>query len=80
VVVLNGARLVMDDTPQKVFLKEDELKGIGLDVPYVARIASALRVKGMNIDNDVIRLDELEEAVKRLMTGKSGASGAGGKA
>ena len=82
VVVLSGARLVMDDTPQKVFLREDELKGIGLDIPYVARIASALRTKGLNVDNDVIRLDELEEAVKRLVTPKSGAvsGGDGGKA
>jgi phosphopantetheinyl transferase (holo-ACP synthase) len=52
-----------------VFLKEDELKGIGLDIPYVARIASALREKGLNVADDVIRLDELEEAVKRLIPG-----------
>ncbi len=82
VVVLNGARLVMDNTPQKVFLREDELKAIGLDIPYVARIASALRTKGLNVDNDVIRLDELEEAVKRLVAPKIGAvsGGDGGKA
>ena len=82
VVVLNGARLVMDNTPQKVFLREDELKAIGLDIPYVARIASALRTKGLNVDNDVIRLDELEEAVKRLVASKSGAvsGGDGGEA
>ncbi len=72
VVVLNGARLVMDDTPQKVFLREDELKEMGLDVPYVARIALQLRAKGRQVGDNVIRLDELEEAAVRLISGAKG--------
>lgn len=71
VIVLNGARLVMDDAPQNVFLKEAELKQIGLDVPYVARIASQLRSKGLKVDTDVIKLDKLEEAVIRLIGGNA---------
>ncbi len=72
VVVLNGSRLVMDDTPQKVFLREDELKDMGLDIPYVARIASQLRAKGLQVDDSVIRLDELEQAAMRLISGAAG--------
>lgn len=72
VAVLSGARLVMDDTPQKVFLREEELKGIGLDIPYVARIASQLRAKGLNVDDSVIRLDELEQETVRLIAGGKG--------
>lgn len=71
VVVLNGARLVMDDTPQKVFSREGELREIGLDIPYVARIAMQLRAKGLNVADDVIRLNELEAEVKRLTGGKA---------
>ncbi len=74
VVVLNGSRLVMDDTPQKVFLREEELKEMGLDIPYVARIASQLRAKGLRVDDSVIRLDELEEAAERLISGRTGAA------
>lgn len=74
VVVLNGARLVMDAAPQEVFLRAGELKAIGLDVPYVARIAAQLRAKGRAVPESVIRLDELEAAVTRLMKpqGKEG--------
>lgn len=72
VAVLSGARLVMDDTPQKVFLREEELKEIGLDIPYVARIASQLRAKGLNVDDSVIRLDELEQETVRLIAGGKG--------
>ena len=74
VAVLNGAKLVMDDTPQKVFLREDELKEMGLDVPYVARIALQLRAKGRQVGDNVIRLDELEEAAVRLISGAKGGS------
>lgn len=74
VAVLNGARLVMDDTPQKVFLRENELKEMGLDIPYVARIASQLRARGLNVDTSVIRLDELEEAALGLLSGGKGGS------
>ncbi len=72
VIVLNGSRLVMDDTPQKVFLRENELKEMGLDIPYVARIASQMREKGLCVDDSVIRLDELEEAAERLISGGTG--------
>ncbi len=72
VVVLNGAKLVMDDTPQRVFVRENELKQIGLDIPEVADIASRLRKKGRKVDESVIRLDELEKAVLRLVRAKAG--------
>ncbi len=75
VAVLSGARLVMDDTPQKVFLREDELKEMGLDIPYVARIASQLRAKGFKVDDSVIRLDELEQAAVHLIAGGKGGKG-----
>lgn len=70
VVVLNGARLVMDDTPAKVFLQEEQLKKIGLDIPYVARIASQLRAKGKAVPDDVIRFAQLEAYVTRMMEGR----------
>lgn len=75
VVVLNGARLVMDGAPQQVFLRAEELKAIGLDIPYVARIAAQLRAKGCAVDESVIRLDELEAAVTRLIRPCGGNGG-----
>ena len=70
VVVLSGAKLIMDDTPQNVFLREKELLDIGLDVPYVSRIAARLRERGKDVPNEVIRIDELEASVKALLGGR----------
>lgn len=67
VVVLNGAKLVMDDTPANVFLQEKQLNQIGLDIPCVARIASQLRAKGKPVPDDVIRFAQLESCVLRMM-------------
>lgn len=70
VVVLNGAKLIMDDTPSKVFLQKKQLKEIGLDIPYVSRIAQSLREHGKNVPEDVIRFAQLEECITRILEGR----------
>lgn len=69
VAVLNGAKLVMDDTPAKVFAQKRLLQQIGLDVPYVSEIAQGLREKGKNVPENVIRIAQLEECVTRILGG-----------
>ncbi len=68
VAVLSGANVIMDDVPYKVFLRGDELKEVGLDLPAVAKIAARLREKGKAVPEDVITLDGLE----RYLTGMLG--------
>jgi energy-coupling factor transport system ATP-binding protein len=70
VIVLSGAKLMMDDAPSAVFSREAELKGIGLDLPAVAKMASALRARGKAVPQEVIRLGELEQCVLGMLGGK----------
>lgn len=63
VVVLSGAKIIMDDLPYKVFENEKMLKDVGLDLPYVVKIASKLRSKGKAVPDSVIKLDDLESWV-----------------
>ncbi len=63
VLVLGGAKLLMDDSPAAVFSREAELKNIGLDLPAVARMASVLRAHGKAVPQEVIRLTDLEKFV-----------------
>jgi energy-coupling factor transport system ATP-binding protein len=65
VVVLSGANVLMDDKPSSIFLREAELKDVGLALPAVAEMAAQLRAKGMDIPEEVIKLDELEECLVR---------------
>ena len=46
VVVLSGAKMLMDNVPAQVFSKEQVLKEVGLGLPYVAKIANMLRARG----------------------------------
>ncbi len=70
VAVLNGAKLIMDDIPSKVFQQKKQLQDIGLDIPYVSRIAQGLRDKGKNVPEDVIRVAQLEECITRILEGR----------
>jgi len=65
VLVLENGRLVMDDTPNQVFARGEELQKIGLDTPYVSKIAAALNERGISVPRDVVRLGDLEACLVR---------------
>ncbi len=67
VLVLNGAKLLMDAVPAEVFSRETELKQIGLDLPAVVKIASALRAHGRDVPQEAVRLDQLEQSVLGML-------------
>jgi energy-coupling factor transport system ATP-binding protein len=71
VIVLNGARLIMDDLPYKIFMHEKELKEIGLDLPAVAKMAALLRSHGRDVPENVIKLTDLEDCAVRMMENKN---------
>lgn len=67
VIVISGAKMLMDDLPYKVFSREEELKKAGLDIPYVAKMAALIRSKGKTVPKSVIKLDDLEECVTKII-------------
>ncbi|MGI5918085.1 MAG: energy-coupling factor transporter ATPase [Christensenellales bacterium] len=69
-VVLKGARLLMDGTPAEVFARRDELTAASLNVPCVAEIAAKLRARGKDIPPDIIRLDDLQRCVENMLGGR----------
>lgn len=71
VVVMDKGRVVLDNTPPKVFSQVELLKGIGLDVPQVTELAWELRRAGCDIPEDIITEDECVEALAKLFGGKA---------
>ncbi|MGI5849035.1 MAG: energy-coupling factor transporter ATPase [Christensenellales bacterium] len=67
VVVLKGAKIIMDDVPCKVFLREKELLEVGLDLPSAVKIAVQLRQRGKPLPENVIRLANLESHLAQMM-------------
>ena len=66
VVVMDKGKIVLDDTPPKVFSQVEALKSIGLDVPQVTELAWELRKAGCNIPAETITEEECVEALLKL--------------
>ncbi len=69
VIVMDDGRTVMDGTPREVFLKVEELKKLGLDVPQVTELVWELKKSGLDIDSDVINEEECVNALMKLLEG-----------
>lgn len=53
IIVMASGKIIMDGTPAEVFSRYNELIGVGLDVPQITRVASALAEHGLDIGRDV---------------------------
>ncbi len=60
-VVMKNGRIVLEDSPRRVFSRQRLLKDLGLDVPPVMELASCLRAEGLNIPIDILKVEELVE-------------------
>ena len=68
-LVLNGAHIAMDGTPDQVFRRAEELESIGLDIPQITRVFLRLRSQGLPVE-PVYTMDQAVAALKKLKEGK----------
>ena len=68
-IVFNHGHIAFDGTPEEVFSHTKELMDIGLDVPQSARIAEALRERGVALPDSIYTPDQLFAAVQALRKG-----------
>lgn len=61
VVVVDGGKIRLDDTPQKVFARVDEIKSLGLDVPQSTELVYRL---GLKSDETILNADKCVEFLK----------------
>lgn len=64
VVVMDGGQIVMDDTPQNVFAKVDEVKSCGLDVPQATELVHRMKLKP---EKTVLNADECVDYIVSLL-------------
>lgn len=69
-LVMNGAHLAMDGTPEQVFARAEELVEMGLDIPEVTQVFLNLKKMGL----PVTPVYSVEQAVAQLKTLKGGAA------
>ncbi len=67
VIVMDGGRIALDDTPRAVFARGEELKKYKIAPPAVTLMADALADCGADIRRDIATEGELEEEICRLL-------------
>jgi len=66
VVVMDKGRIVMDDYPEKIFTRVDELRAVGLDVPQTTELLYMLREDGYDVSLDAISVDDCANELEKL--------------
>ncbi|MFO7154482.1 MAG: energy-coupling factor transporter ATPase [Caldicoprobacter oshimai] len=66
VIVMEQGKIVLQGTPQEVFSQVEVLKEIGLDVPQVTELAYRLRAEGLDVPLNVLKVEEMVDAICRL--------------
>ncbi len=64
VIVVDDGKIKMDDTPQNVFSKVDEVKSLGLDVPQSTELIHRL---GLNSGETILNSDECVKFFKTML-------------
>ncbi len=71
VIVMDEGKIILEGTPRKVFAEIELLKSVGLDVPEATELSSMLISDGIEIKNDILDMDELCDAIVRIMEDKN---------
>ncbi|MHA6253436.1 energy-coupling factor ABC transporter ATP-binding protein [Oceanobacillus sp. CAU 1775] len=66
VIVLNQGEIWMQATPRIIFSKRQELKEIGLDVPFIAILAEELKRAGISLTQEPLNHEEMLEELWTL--------------
>ncbi|MDE6658739.1 MAG: energy-coupling factor transporter ATPase [Eubacterium sp.] len=64
VIVVDNGEIKMDDTPENVFSRVDEIKALGLDVPQSTELIHRL---GLKTDKTILTADDCVEFIKNAL-------------
>ena len=61
IIVMDQGKIVMDGKPKEIFSRVDEMKTLGLEVPYATELAWELKKEGVNLSDTITTKEELVE-------------------
>ncbi len=64
VLVMNNGKIINDDTPKNIVLKEDILKEAGVELPYITKLSKKLKESGKNLKGNEFTVSELCQFLK----------------
>ena len=66
VYVMDQGSIIMQGTPREIFSQVDRLKQLRLDVPQVTQLGHELRLRGLDLPEGILTIEELTEQLDRL--------------
>ena len=70
VMVLENGTLVMNDSPERVFSRWEELEKIGLNVPQITELMKKLEKKDSSIEGNVFDMEKAASIIKNYINSK----------
>ena len=64
VIVMNQGKIILDDTPKNVVLKDEILNNAGIELPYITRMAKELKSFGKKLNGNEFSVEELCQFLK----------------
>jgi energy-coupling factor transport system ATP-binding protein len=66
IIVISDGKLNLQGKPKEVFVKGEELKKLGLDVPPMTGLAQELIKRNIDLPRDILTVQEMKEEVLKL--------------
>ncbi|MBP3038173.1 energy-coupling factor ABC transporter ATP-binding protein [Bacillaceae bacterium Marseille-Q3522] len=63
IIVMNQGTVYKQGTPEEIFQKDQELAGLGLDIPFPVKLSKLLKEKGVFLPKSYLSEEELVEAL-----------------
>lgn len=65
-IIMNNGSVALQGTPKEIFLHEQELQELGLDVPQASSLTHKLNSAGFSLPNDLYTLPQVRDAILAL--------------
>ena len=69
IIVMNGGRIEMFNTPSKIFENAERLSQIGLNVPQITQVCDRLRAEGMPLADGIYTIEDAAWQISKLLKG-----------
>lgn len=66
ILIMHDGKIEMDGTPREIFCRVEELKALGLAVPFPTELAYRLRKEGFEIPEEIITMEEMVDYLCRF--------------
>lgn len=63
VIIMHEGQVLLDGTPQDVFKNAEKVRSANLEVPLMAEVAAKLRLRGIDVPEDIITEEKMVEFI-----------------